>query len=345
MRSTGELSLNESLIFGSTQHMHMLRMRVKAIAKSDVPILIQGETGSGKDVMAKLIHHLSHVASGPFVKVNCPAIPNTLFENELFGHEKGSYTGAIGTKIGRLALAHGGTLFLDEIGELDLSAQAKLLQVLQDGRFCPIGGIEEKKVDVRVICATNRDLSSAVAAGRFREDLYYRINGVSMRLLPVRERWEDIPDLVDHFLEMYNEKFNRRSSRPSPATILRMQEYPWPGNLRQLENVMKRYVVLGFEQAIAAEFQNENAESYDLVDVPTDRPISLKKITREAVRRIEKRVILKVMHANHGDRKKTARQLNISCRALHYKMKDAGIPPRGQPRQRNAEATGVASCV
>lgn len=338
---------DESLIFGSTDEMQALRLQVRSVARSDVPVLIQGESGSGKDVFSRIIHKLSPFANGPFVKVSCPAIPPTLFENELFGHEKGSFTGAIGNKAGRVALAQGGTLFLDEIGELPLAVQAKLLQVLQDGKFCPIGGSEEKKVEVRIICATNRNLESAIANGDFREDLFYRINVVNLKLVPLRDRRADIPELAQHFLDLYNDKYNRKARALSPKTTAEMQQYSWPGNIRQLENLIKRYVVLGSEDSICTELKQNHSEEVtpaSTIVVPTDRPISLKKITKQAVREIEKRVISQVMQANDGDCKRTARLLNISYRALHYKMKEADIPSKRR-RLANLRAMQEGSAV
>src|SRR6478672_1139351 len=201
----------ENIVFGRSDAMRSVRDRLNKVAGANVPVLIQGESGTGKDIVARMIHGLSPWKSGPFVKVNCPAIPGTLLESELFGYEKGAFTGAYGSKPGRVELAHRGTLFLDEISELDPALQSKLLQLLQDGQFCRIGAQEDKKVEVRVVCATNRQLEHEIAAGSFREDLFYRINVVNLQLPPLRERRGDIDDLVTYFLEYYNRKYNCRA--------------------------------------------------------------------------------------------------------------------------------------
>src|SRR6202046_2798136 len=197
----------DAIIFGKSEAMQSLRARMDKVASANVPVLIHGESGTGKDIIARMIHGLSPWKSGPCVKVNCPAIPGTLLESELFGYEKGAFTGAYGTKPGRVEMAHRGTLFLDEISELDMGLQSKLLQLLQDGQFCRIGAQEDKKVEVRVVCATNRKLEEEIANGTFRADLYYRINVVNLQLPPLRDRRGDIEDLVRYFLDFYNQKY------------------------------------------------------------------------------------------------------------------------------------------
>ena len=198
----------EAVIFGRTEIMQAVRQRLTKLAGANVPVLIQGESGTGKDIIARMIHASSPWSDGPWVKVNCPAIPGTLLESELFGYEKGAFTGAYGMKPGRVEMAHRGTLFLDEISELDLALQSKLLQLLQDGQFCRIGAQEDKKVEVRVVCATNRKLEQEIENGTFRADLFYRINVVNICMPPLRERAADIPDLVSYFLEYYKRKYN-----------------------------------------------------------------------------------------------------------------------------------------
>src|SRR5436305_11050189 len=202
----------ESVIFGRCANMLGVQQRLEKLAAANIPILIQGESGTGKEIITRLIHQLSPWSGGPFVKVNCPAIPGTLMESELFGYERGAFTGAYGTKAGRVEMASRGTLFLDEIGELDLDLQAKLLQVLQDGQFCRIGAQEDKRLEARVVCATNRVLEEEIAAGSFRQDLFYRINVVSISLPPLRERRSDIPDLVSYFIDFYNLAYNRQAA-------------------------------------------------------------------------------------------------------------------------------------
>src|ERR1700741_2639583 len=214
VQSIGEIP-PESIVFGRSEAMQALRARMDKVAAANVPVLIHGESGTGKDIIARLIHGRSPWRTGPYVKVNCPAIPGTLLESELFGYEKGAFTGAYGTKPGRVEMAHRGTLFLDEISELDLALQSKLLQLLQDGQFCRIGAQEDKRVEVRVVCATNRQLEVEIESGTFRQDLFYRINVVNLRMPALRERRGDIQDLVTYFLEYYNRKFNTRATHPS----------------------------------------------------------------------------------------------------------------------------------
>src|SRR6266704_4979452 len=209
----------DAIVFGRTEAMQAVRERLTKLAGANVPVLIDGESGTGKDIIARMIHAASPWKTGPFVKVNCPAIPGTLLESELFGYEKGAFTGAFGMKPGRVELAHRGTLFLDEISELDLGLQSKLLQLLQDGQFCRIGAQEDKKVEVRVVCATNRQLEHEIATGSFRQDLYYRINVVNLHMPALRERRGDIQDLCSYFLEYYNRKFNCRA-RPVSNEVL-----------------------------------------------------------------------------------------------------------------------------
>ena len=259
--------------------------------------------------------------------MNCPAIPGTLLESELFGYERGAFTGAYNPKPGRVEMAHRGTLFLDEIAELDAVLQAKLLQLLQDGQFSRIGAQEDKKVEVRVVCATNRELHEEIEQGNFRPDLFYRIATMTIHLPPLRERAVDLPIISDYLLQYYNEKLNGRAMMVRPALMAKMQRYSWPGNIRQLENLIKRYVVMGTEDVILSELLEPNER--DAVDGRMlDGPVSLKKLTRQTVRKLEARIILNALHANNWNRKKAARSLDISYRALLYKLKEVGIPQR-----------------
>ncbi len=313
--------------------MQATRKKAEKLAGTNVPVLIQGESGTGKEVLANLIHRWSPWNDGPFVKVSCPAIPTTLLESELFGYEKGAFTGAYGTKPGRVEMAHRGTLFLDEIAEMDPAIQAKLLQLLQDGQFCRIGAQEDKRVEVRVVCATNRQLEKEIQAGSFRQDLFYRINVINIYLPPLRERQEDIPDLVNYFLEAHCAGF-KCSARPFSSQLMQLlQRYDWPGNIRQLENLVKRYVILGPEEAVSCELASQGPSRFDL-SIRTDGTISLKKVTRIAVQEMERRIILKALQAKHWNRKEAARSLKISYRALLYKIRQAGLPSTkafGQP--------------
>ena len=335
----------DAVLFGRSEAMLAVRERLAKIALANVPILIQGESGTGKDIIARMIHGLSPWKTGPYVKVNCPAIPGTLLESELFGYEKGAFTGAYGTKPGRVELAHRGTLFLDEISELDMGLQSKLLQLLQDGQFCRIGAQEDKKVEVRVVCATNRHLEQEIENGTFRQDLYYRINVMNLRLPSLRERRSDVPDLVAYFLEYYNRKYNCRAKPLSGELMSILTKYHWPGNIRELENLMKRYVILGTEEVISSDLVTREQEYFN-PDLNFDGPISLKKLTRQAVRELERKVILKVLQANHWNRKQAAKALCISYRALLYKIRDAGLPSNRASRRREAESlpnAGVAA--
>jgi len=325
VQSLGEFP-PEAVVFGKSDVMQALRDRMDKVASANVPVLIEGESGTGKDIIARMIHGVSPWRTGPYVKVNCPAIPGTLLESELFGYEKGAFTGAYGMKPGRVEMAHRGTLFLDEISELDLALQSKLLQLLQDGQFCRIGAQEDKKVEVRVVCATNRQLETEIENGTFRQDLFYRINVVNLRLPPLRERRGDIPNLVDYFLEYYNRKYNCRARALSQDLMAILQRYHWPGNIRELENLIKRYVILGSEEVISSDLVTRGQEYFN-PDIDLEGPISLKKLTRQATRDLERKIILKVLQANHWNRKQAARALCISYRALLYKIRDAGLPP------------------
>jgi len=326
----------DAIVFGRTEAMQAVRDRLSKLAGANVPVLIQGESGTGKDIIARMIHANSPWRTGPWVKVNCPAIPGTLLESELFGYEKGAFTGAYGTKPGRVEMAHRGTLFLDEISELDLGLQSKLLQLLQDGQFCRIGAQEDKKVEVRVVCATNRKLEQEIESGTFRADLFYRINVVNLHMPALRERASDIPDLVDYFLAYYNRKYNARALPISDELLASLRKYHWPGNVRELENLIKRYVILGDEEVISSDLAPRETDFFN-AEIPIDGQISLKKLTRQAVRELERKVILKVLQAHHWNRKQSARALSISYRALLYKIRDAGLPSNRSVRRGTAE--------
>ena len=339
VQSLGEIP-PASVVFGRSDAMLAVRERLDKVASANVPVLIQGESGTGKDIIARMIHGQSPWRTGPFVKVNCPAIPGTLLESELFGYEKGAFTGAYGTKPGRVEMAHRGTLFLDEISELDLGLQSKLLQLLQDGQFCRIGAQEDKKVEVRVVCATNRKLEEEIENGSFRQDLFYRINVVNLHLPPLRERRGDVEDLASFFLEYYNRKYNCRARSLSPELVSVLQKYHWPGNIRELENVIKRYVILGNEDVISNDLVTREQEYFN-PEIPIDGQVSLKKITRQAVRELERKVILKVLQAHHWNRKQAARALSISYRALLYKIRDAGLPSNRGMHRRTEETVNA----
>lgn len=324
VQSIGEIP-PEAVVFGTSEAMNSLRDRLAKVAGANVPVLIHGESGTGKDIVARMVHAFSPWKSGPFVKVNCPAIPGTLLESELFGYERGAFTGAYGSKPGRVEMAHRGTLFLDEISELDMPLQSKLLQLLQDGQFCRIGAQADKKVEVRIVCATNRKLEEEIENGTFRQDLFYRINVVNLYMPPLRERRNDIANLVSYFLDYYNHKYNCRAHAISAELMEVLQKYHWPGNIRELENLVKRYVILGSEDVISSDLQPRDND-FLTPDINFDGPISLKKLTRQATRALERKIILRVLHNHHWNRKQAARTLNISYRALLYKIRDAGLP-------------------
>jgi two-component system response regulator AtoC len=308
--------------------MREIQSVVEQAARADVTVLICGETGVGKELVARAIHIHSPRRREPFVKVNCAAVPRELLESELFGHERGAFTGAHQRKAGRFELADRGTIFLDEIGELHPALQAKLLHVLQDGEFSRVGGQGNLTVDVRVICATNRDLAREVAAGRFREDLFYRLNVINILVPPLRERREEIPGLVDYFVERYSRLFNFPPAEITDETMAALVQYGWPGNIRELENFIKRMIVLqDFTLARSllsvpalATGTTEGAEPF-----AATKGLSLKEISRRAVLEAERQVIRRALEQCRWNRVKTAKMLKISYRALLYKIKDMGL--------------------
>ncbi len=234
----------EEQIVGSSPKMQEIYKMIGQVAPSEVTVLLRGESGTGKELLARAIYHHSLRSNQPFLPVNCAAIPDTLLESELFGHEKGAFTGAVSRRIGKLEQCHGGTIFLDEVGDMSLSTQAKLLRVLQDKSFERLGGGETIKVDIRFIVATNKDLEEAISIGRFREDLYYRLNVVTIQIPPLRERKEDIPQLVSYFLKRFNKEMKKKILGITPPAMDKINSYDWPGNVRQLENILKRAIIL-----------------------------------------------------------------------------------------------------
>jgi two-component system response regulator AtoC len=311
--------------------MREIQQVIEQAARADVTVLVCGETGVGKELVARAIHAHSPRRRAAFVKVNCAAMPRELLESELFGHERGAFTGAHQRKPGRFELADGGTIFLDEIGELHPALQAKLLHVLQDGEFSRVGGRHNLRVDVRTICATNRDLAREVAAGRFREDLFYRLNVINILVPPLRDRREEIPGLVDYFVARYSRAFNVTEHRPDAETMAAFRAHPWPGNVRELENFIKRMIVLQdwtlprtlIAPATPATPAASPADPAEPV-APT-KGLSLKEISRRAVQEAEREVIARALEQCHWNRVKTAKMLGISYRALLYKIKDMGL--------------------
>lgn len=316
----------ELVLLGDSPAIRRTRLQVEGAAGAEAPVLICGESGTGKDLVAQLLHKKSSRSNKPFVKVNCPAIPTHLFESELFGYEPGAFTGANQSKPGKFELANGGTLFLDEIGELAVPLQSKLLQALQEFQFVRLGGVETRKVDVRLICATNRDLTREMESGGFRPDLFYRINVLQIAVPALRNRALDIPILMEHFVRLHSEQFGR-STPPLSSSIMQVLEaYYWPGNIRELENLAKRYVVLGGEDSILSSLR-ERPENNPFSTEAIDINMPLRVQTKKALRHLERRIILQVLQAHKWNRRKTARSLDISYRALLYKIKEAGVPP------------------
>jgi two-component system response regulator AtoC len=313
------------LIFGQSSIMAVAREKLEKIADTAIPVLLQGESGTGKDIFARLLHSRSNRAKHPWVKVTCPAIPHSLIESELFGYEKGAFTGAYSTKRGRVELAHHGTLFLDEVGSLDISVQAKLLQVLQDGSFMRLGAQESRTVNTRLVCAANEDLRKQTEDGTFRLDFFFRINAVTIHLPPLRHRAGDLPFLIDYFLALHSRAF-RISPKPLSREITSMmQRYHWPGNIRQLENMIRSFVLVGSEETLAADLLPSSAPSGVVPEIDLANPISLKEITRAATQDLERQIILKVLQANGWSRIKTAKWLNISYRSLLYKLQETKV--------------------
>lgn len=305
--------------------MQNIRQLVKKILGTDLPVLIQGENGTGKGLLAEYIHSRSVFQSGSFVKVNCAAIPGALLESELFGHEKGAFTDAYASRPGYVEMADRGTLFLDEIADLDLNLQAKILQLLQDKQFSRIGDNKERHVDTRAICATNRPLSAEIEAGRFRPDLFYRINVITINLPPLRERREDVVPMANYFLMQLNARFDRNAPPFPEEVIEHLASKPWRGNIRELENMIARYAIMGSLDSIVTDSQPKRSALHTAMKLSGDGTVSLKHIAKQAVREMESNLILQVLKDNRWNRRKAAQVLNISYRALIYKIQEAGL--------------------
>jgi len=318
----------------TSSKMQPIRDLISKVASTNTTVLLRGESGTGKEVLARALHKASPRAGRQFLKVNCAALPGELLESELFGHEKGAFTGAYRQKPGKFEAAHQGTLMLDEIGEMPMRLQAKLLHVLQDGEFSRVGGEKIIDTDVRLIAATNRDLEASMRAHQFREDLYYRLNVIEIRIPPLRERREEVPGLVDFFLKKFNAQYGRAVDIPSD-TMRVFVDYHWPGNIRELENAVKRVVVLGTARPVHTEIIGNinRGPRVTMPGVPTvaaavaspDAPISLKEIARQAAREAERVAIKEVLDRVHWNRAKAARLLQISYKALLYKIVQCGL--------------------
>lgn len=306
-------------LIGTSAVMKRIFQLIERVAPTDASVLLQGESGTGKSKIAEAIHRLSDRKDRPFIAVNCSSIPEQLLESELFGHEKGAFTGAVTSRKGKFEAANGGTIFLDEIGEISPSFQAKLLQVTQDKTFMRVGSNQLITVDVRIIAATNRDLKKMVEEGTFREDLYYRLNIVDIYVPPLRERKDDIPLLVEKFLDYHRQKYNRKFHAPKELIKL-LQNYSWPGNVRELQNAIERSAVLCQNEELSIEdFPREiREEKESLLGVSTleDRTLSLPQQLEE----IEKMLILKALDEGLGQPAAAAKKLGISRQSLLYKM-------------------------
>jgi len=319
------------LLFSKSSKMVRLKAVIDQIAPTDIPILIKGESGTGKELIARAIFSKSLRADKPFVKINCAAIPRELIESELFGYEKGAFTGAHARKPGKFELANGGTIFLDEIGAIDISLQSKLLQVLQDSEFSRLGGKGHVNVDTRVIAATKEDLEQAMEEGHFRKDFYYRLNVVTIFISPLRKRREEIPHLADYFLRLYNDRYNRRNGQPLSRKTLRLfDQYDWPGNVRELENVIKRIVILDSEEAVIHDLWGSDISRNNQGEIPGGAidslvEMNLKEIGREASHRAEREAIQRALARTRWNRKEAAHLLQVSYKSLLYKIKEYGI--------------------
>ncbi len=312
-------------LVGATPRMREVYRLVEKIANSPTTVLITGESGTGKELVARALHEHSDRRNEPFVQINCGAIPENLFEAELFGYDRGAFTGAVGSKPGRFELAHGGTLFLDEIGELPLSMQVKLLRVLQERTIDRVGGTRSISVDVRLIAATNADLSAEVESGRFRNDLFYRLNVIPIHLPPLRDRKEDLPILVEHFLGKFNHRLGKHIARVDPEALAALLEHPWPGNVRELENLMERSVLLAEGDTLAlADLPGLRGGLVASQDPPLG-DVGLKEYVRVHTARLERARIRSVLEAEDHNVTRAARRLGISRKSLQTKMKEYSL--------------------
>jgi len=322
-------ALTEDLSFlAASPQMVRIRQQILQIAAVDVPVFICGESGVGKEVVARMIHLRSQRRTQPFVKVNCAALPGELLESELFGYEQGAFTGAVRAKPGKFELANKGTIFLDEIAEMSPHLQAKLLHVLQDQQYSRLGARQVVQVDVRVLAATNVEVHEAIKAGRLREDLYYRLNVLSINVPPLRERTAEIPLLFRHFLSKYSEKFQKQAPEPSNHLLEAAVRYPWPGNLRELENFVKRYVILeddegSFRELLEMAALRRRTSPREESQVPRDQ--GLKALVRGLKDEAEMEAIADALEKTHWCRKDAAKMLGISYKALLYKMRQFNL--------------------
>ena len=353
--SAGRTSRGIASLLGRNEQMREVRQLIDRVADTDCTVLIAGESGTGKGLVARDIHLASPRRDRPFVKVNCAALPSELLESELFGFERGAFTGAVQHRPGKFEFAHQGTMFLDEISELTLGLQSKLLQVLQDGEFARLGGREDVHVDVRVVAATNQDLERAVGERTFREDLFFRLNVVCITLPPLRQRRDEIPLLTDLFLRQYAAHYNKPRLTVSAGTLQLFADYDWPGNVRELENVVKRMVILGGDAQVVQDLvdmmagrkamlgpiaaleprpaKREPPPAVPVAAAPVPPPDasclpacgSLKEIARNAAREAEREIIYRTLQQTRWNRREAADLLGVSYKALLYKIKEADL--------------------
>jgi two-component system response regulator HydG len=314
-------------IIGKSPKMQEIFKLAEIVAKSDSSILIQGESGTGKEVLAKAIHFNSLRKANTFVTINCAALTETLIESELFGHEKGAFTGAIGKKLGLFETANGGTAFLDEIGEVPTSVQVKLLRVLQNGEIKRVGGNELIKVNVRIIAATNRDLKQSIKEGRFRDDLYYRLNVISITLPPLRERTEDIPLLANYFLKLYTDRSKKTISGYTPAALKLILSYHWPGNVRELENAVERAVILCQGHEIDREHLLLEGSDEKPSDLPQDTLLPYKEAKQRAINEFHRSYLKSLLIKNKGNVSQSAQEIQMDVSNFRKLLKKSGVNP------------------
>jgi two-component system, NtrC family, nitrogen regulation response regulator NtrX len=316
---------------GESYGMVKLREQVTMAAPTNGRVLIFGENGTGKELVARNIHALSRRRSGPFVEVNCAAIPEELIESELFGHVRGAFTGAVADRRGKFELAHGGTIFLDEIGDMSLKTQAKVLRVLQEQVMEPVGGSNRIRVDARVLAATNKDLPVEIRAGRFREDLYFRLNVVPIFVPPLRERPDDIPLLADHFMTLLAREYGRRAKRFDSSAMAALRDYRWPGNVRELRNLVERLIIMVPGDVITA--QDLSFLDGGVGTLPPAEKLAPMLPLHDARDQFERDYILRALSANDGNMSRTAESLGVERSNLYKKMRGFGIAPRREDRE------------
>lgn len=320
--------------------MALVRKRAEKICEANIPVLLCGPSGSGKEMVARWIHAHSAFSGGRFIKVNCAAIPGSLLESELFGYEKGAFTGAQVSKPGRVEMAHQGTLFLDEIAELDSTLQSKLLHFVQDGRFSRIGDEVERSVETRLICSSSRNLEQEITAQRFRSDLFYRISVVQLKLPSLSERKEDIPLLAEYLRSALEKEFAIKSQPLAIGMLNYLQSLAWPGNVRELSNEIARHVLIGPDAAVIQRQPQERSAGAKR-GTAGEKAGPLKHIAKEAIREMERSVILEALRNNQWNRRKAAEVLKISYRALIYKIRDAGLMrSAGRPAPADPDISG-----